>query len=263
MWGLIAWAQRNKEKLQRRNTLHPVNVLGLVGNAFFVALHYLQTAFFYDGLGQDLPVITSLSSVVFLLVLVLLMEAPRRGLFFGKGKSWFPGVRETLIKYHGHYFAWAITFTFWYHPMESTGGHLAGFFYTMLLFVQASFMFTRVHANRIWTFILEFIVVVHGVTVALIAGRGLWPMFAFGFLFIFIATQMHGLGLSKTARWSFGLAYATAVILVYYHRGWGHLNEILRIPVIDYLLVALFASLILLGRKMSRKLKSWQLSSGS
>lgn len=252
IWGLIAWAQRNKDKLRNRNTLHPLNVIALVGTAGFVALHYLQTAFFYDGLGQDLPVITSQSSVILLLVVVLLMEAPRRGLFFGKGRSWFTGARATLIKYHGYYFAWAITFTFWYHPMEITNGHLLGFFYTMLLFVQAAFLFTRVHTNRVWTFILEFTVVIHGVTVALVAGQEFWPMFAFGFLFLFIVTQMHGLGLSKPIRWGFAILYLIGVAVVYADRGWANLNEIIRIPVIDYALVALLAGLIWLAQKIAK-----------
>ena len=127
---MIAWAQKNRDKLRKRNKLHGINIIVLAGTAFFVVLHYAQTAIFYDGLGQDLPVISSQMSVIFLLVIVLLMEAPRRGLFWGAGKSWFSRIRPILIRYHGYYFAWAITFTYWYHPMETTLGHLFGFLYT-------------------------------------------------------------------------------------------------------------------------------------
>ena len=31
---------------------------------------------------------------------------------------------EAARRYHGYYFAWAIVYTFWYHPMEATTGHL-------------------------------------------------------------------------------------------------------------------------------------------
>lgn len=250
IWGLIAWAQANRDKLRDRNTLHPLNMVALAGTAFFVALHYVQTAVFYDGLGQDLPVITSQMSVIFLLVLVLLIEAPRRGLFFGAGKGWFAGTRQFLIRYHGYYFAWAITFTYWYHPMEVTGGHLLGFFYTFLLFVQAAFIFTRIHTNKYWTVILEMAVVVHAVMVAVVAGQEFWPMFAFGFLFLFIATQMHGLGLSTSVRWGTGAVFVAAVLYVYSSRGWGNLNEVLRIPIIDYVLVGVIGGLILLVKKL-------------
>ena len=126
------------------------------------------------------------------------------------------------------------------------------FFYTMLLFVQAAFLFTRVHTNRVWTFILEFTVVIHGVTVALVAGQEFWPMFAFGFLFLFIVTQMHGLGLSKPIRWGFAILFLIGVAVVYADRGWANLNEIIRIPVIDYALVALLAGLIWLAQKIAK-----------
>ena len=43
---------------------------------------------------------------------------------------------EVARKYHGYYFAWAIIYTFWYHPMEITGGHLLGFFYMFLLLLH-------------------------------------------------------------------------------------------------------------------------------
>lgn len=211
IWGLIAWAKAHRDQLKNRNKLHGVNVVAIAGTAFFVLLHYVQTAVFYDGLGQDLPVFTSQASVILLLVVVLLMEAPRRGLVFGKGKRLFGGVRETLIRYHGYYFAWAITFTYWYHPMETTGGHLLGFFYTMLLFVQAAFIFTRVHSNRYWTLFLEVMVLVHGVTVALVAGQEFWTMFFFGFFFLFVVTQMHGIGLATKWKWVIGVSFVAAI----------------------------------------------------
>lgn len=247
-WGLIWWATRNRAALRDRNRLHVVNWIGLFGTASFVALHYLQTAVWYDGLAQDTSVFSSQVSVIFLLVIVLIIEAPRRGLFFGQGGKWMSGLRPMLIKYHGYYFAWAITYTFWFHPMETSFGHLLGFFYTILLMLQGAFVFTRVHTNRWWTMVLEASVVIHGVTVALIAGQEVWPMFLFGFLAIFIVTQMHGLGLSRLTKGILIAAFAAGVVAVYSDRGWGMANEVIRIPVIEYGIVVLIA-LILLGAR--------------
>lgn len=252
-WGLIWWATKNREKLRNRNKLHMVNIVGLVGTGFFIGLHYLQTAVWYDGLAQDTSVFSSQVSVIFLLVLVLLMEAPRRGLFFGYGGNWLSGLRPILIKYHGYYFAWAIIYTYWFHPMETTPGHLLGFLYTFLLLMQGAFVFTRVHTNRWWTFTLEMSVVIHGVTVAIVAGQTIWPMFLFGFLAIIIVTQMHGVGLSKGARWIASLLFVAAVLYVYSSRGWVEMNEVARIPVIEYGLVLLLGGLMVLGMRVAAR----------
>jgi len=251
-WGLIWWAKKNREMLRNRNKLHVVNMVGLAGTALFVALHYLQTAVWYDGLAQDTSVFSSQISVIFLLVIVLIMEAPRRGLFFGYGKSWFKGIRQTLIKYHGYYFAWAVVYTYWFHPMETSPGHLLGFFYTFLLMIQGAFVFTRVHTNRWWTAILELSVVIHGVTVAIVAGQEIWPMFLFGFLAIFIVTQLHGLGLSRITRTIVTLAFVVIVMAFYSDRGWMNLNEIARIPVIEYALAVLIGFIIVLVLRKRR-----------
>ncbi|TYB80444.1 hypothetical protein [Maritimibacter fusiformis] len=253
IWGVIAWAKTNRDRLRDRNRMHPINWIALGGTAFFVGLHYLQTAVFYDGLGQDLPVITSQGSVILLLVIVLIMEAPRRGLFFGTGKSWFAGIKPILIRYHGYYFAWAITFTYWYHPMELTGGHLLGFFYTFLLFLQAAFVFTRVHSNRWWTFTLEASVLIHGVVVALVAGQEFWTMFFFGFLFLVVVTQMHGLKLPRAALWGIAGLSVAAMLAVYSQKGWGAMNEVVRIPAIEYGLAIAIGGAILAGRWLVRR----------
>ncbi len=44
--------------------------------------------------------------------------------------------------------------------MEPTNGHLIGFFYMFLLMLQGSLFFTRIHVNRWWTLIQEFLVLV-------------------------------------------------------------------------------------------------------
>jgi hypothetical protein len=250
IWGTIWYAQKNK--LKYTSGLHPINVVALAGTAFFIVLHLLQTAIWYDGLAKDTSIYASQGSVVVLLVMVLIMENKRRGLFFGKGKSigWLNESGRVLRQYHGYIFAWAIIFTFWYHPVESTSGHLIGFFYTFLLMLQGALMYTRVHVNKYWTILLELVVVIHGTLVAVMLGQEVWPMFLFGFLGVFVVTQMHGLGLALWQRWGFLLAYVGLVVLVYSQRGWEYLNEIVRIPAIDYVLVFVIAGIIWVGMKL-------------
>ena len=150
IWGVIIWAKKNREALKDRTKLHFINWVALAGTAAFGVLHFFQTAIWYDGLAQNVSVFSSQASVILLLVVVLMIEAPRRGVFFGTGGKNFIGVKPFLIKYHGYYFSWAVVYTFWFHPMETTWGHLFGFFYTFLLMIQAGFIFTRVHTNRWW-----------------------------------------------------------------------------------------------------------------
>jgi hypothetical protein len=80
-------------------------------------------------------------------------------------------------------------------------------------------------------------------------------MFAFGFGGIFVITQMYGLGLSRMVRMVLLLAYCASVVWVYSGRGWGKLNEIIRIPVIDYLLVFVLTGLFAGGLWIARKVR--------
>jgi hypothetical protein len=252
-WGLIYYAQTRLKKYTTR--LRRVNIWALGVNAFFILLHFLQTHIWYDGLAQDVSIWSSQGSVILLLVWVLLMENQRRGLFFGKKIPFGKKLIRFARKYHGYVFSWAIVYTFWYHPMVSTSGHLLGFFYMFLLMLQGSLVFTRVHVNKWWTFTQEVLVLVHGTIVAVMQGNDLWPMFGFGFGGILVITQLYGLGL-KT--WQQGLVlagYVGAVILVYSDRGWGMLNEIIRIPAIEYGLVFVLAGLIWLGLWISQQIR--------
>jgi hypothetical protein len=69
-------------------------------------------------------------------------------------------------------------------------------------------------------------------------------MFLFGFAALFIVTQMYGLGLQRWQRWAFIAAYVIAVLVVYSSRGWVQMNEIIRIPIIEYGLVFVLALII-------------------
>lgn len=246
IWTLIWQAQ--KKKLSYTEGLHSVNIIALSANAFFVLLHLFQTHLTYDGLAQDVPVWSSQGSVILLLVIVLAMENQRRGLFFGQRAPLSKEAVRGLRKYHGYIFSWAIIYTFWFHPMESTSGHLLGTFYTALLMLQGSLFFTRVHRNKWWTGTLEVLVLVHGTMVAVMQKNGMWPMFLFGFAAIFIITQMHGLGLPRWMRWSFIACYILGASSVYgvLRADWASIHEILRIPIIEYSL-AFIVTLIAWG----------------
>ena len=246
LWGLIYYAQSNKLKYSKG--LHPVNIIALSGSAVFILLHLVQTQYFYDGLAQDVHIMSAQASVVFLLVMVIMMENRRRGMFFGKKAPFLETSADFLRKYHGYYFSWAVIWTFWYHPMETTQGHLLGTLYTCLIMIQGSLFFTRAHLNTWWTGFLEVMVLIHGTMVALMAANnGPWAQFFFGFLGMFIVTQMHGFGFSRWLKWAFGAAYITGVVIVYGGRNWTTMDELIRIPAVEFLLVFAVAGVIWAG----------------
>jgi hypothetical protein len=250
IWYLIWVAQRERSAYSAN--LHRFNVIALLANAFFISLHLLQTRFWYDGLAQDVAEFTSQASVTLMLVVILIMENDRRGLFFGAKAPVPSSVGRTLRKYHGYYFSWAIIYTFWYHPMEITGGHLLGFLYMFLLLLQGSLFYTRIHVNHYWKVVSEVSVVAHGVMVAVLAGQQ-WPQFFGGFLGMFIVTQMHGLGLSKATRWIIGLAYIASILAIYtLTEGLARAYMVTLIPLVEFVLVAIVSLLVWLVLLMLR-----------
>lgn len=256
LWGLIYYAQTRVKTYT--TGLHKVNVVALAANAFFILLHFVQTHLWYDGLAQDVSIWSSQISVVILLVWVLLMENNRRGLFAGKKMPISKQIIAFARKYHGYYFAWATVYTFWYHPVENSPGHLVGFFYMFLLLLQGSLFLNRIHVNKYWMIFQEVAVLFHGTLVAVYQGNGIWPMFFFGFAGMFVITQMHGLGLSKLYKWLIFGAYVVSALLVYSQRGWNKSYELISIPLIEYLSVGLMALVFGLGLRLfgQRKEKS-------
>jgi len=249
IWFLIYHAKQAKPRYVFG--LHSFNVWALGINAFFILLHIAQTKYFYDGLAQDVHEATSMGSVTLMLFLILVMENNRRGLFFGKKVGFMTGVGDTLRRYHGYYISWAIIYTFWYHPVETTTGHLAGFAYMFLLLLQSSLFFTRFHVNRVWTMMLETIFVVHGALVAafiLSPGQDqIWSQFLFGGMAIFLITQMHGLGLSARGKWLVAAPIAI-VMLVFYAINPDLLPWLGSLPATMYLgTLLLFIVLMVLG----------------
>jgi hypothetical protein len=204
IWFLIARARAEKPRYV--SGLHSFNVQALAVNGFFMVLHVVQTKYFYDGLAQDVHEATSMGSVILMLFLIMLMENRRRGLFFGKPVPLLYGPGDAVRRYHGYYFSWAIIYTFWYHPVETTPGHLAGYAYMALLLLQSSLFFTRYHTNRWWTMLLESLFVFHGALIAwYVMNPGdhrFWSMFVFGGVGVFLVTQLHGLGLSSRGKWA-------------------------------------------------------------
>ncbi|MSO99378.1 MAG: hypothetical protein EXR11_14390 [Rhodospirillaceae bacterium] len=243
IWGLIYYAQTRGEKYSDK--LHPANVLALAANALFLLLHLVQTHFFYDGTAQDTHIMTSQGSVIVLLAMVLVMENQRRGLAVGARAPMMQEAGRAMRKYHGYIFSWAAIYTFWYHPMETNTGHLMGTLYTTLIMVQGSLFFTKLHVNKYWMVAMEVMVLFHGTLVAIILGSGeAWAQFLFGFMAMFVITQMYGLGLPNWLRWSFWAAYLGGIVVTYqFFRGWGAVNEIFSVPVVLYGLAFLFAIL--------------------
>ena len=253
IWYLIAKAREARPRYIFG--VHSFNVRALIVNTFFVIVHIVQTKIFYDGLAQDVHEATSMMSVVLMLFLILLMENGRRGLFFGKSVRGLRAVGDTVKRYHGYYFSWAIIYTFWYHPVELTSGHLAGFAYMMLLLLQSSLFFTRFHVNRWWTMSLETIFVIHGAIVAYFimneGDNGPWSMFLFGGVATFLITQLHGLGLNLRGK----LIIATpliAVMIGFYLMFPEQIAGLPRLPAIMYigtfLMFGIIWAMLRLGR---------------
>jgi len=241
-WSLIYWGQTNIQVPV--SGLHPLHITALAFNAIFIFLHLIQTHMFYDGLAQDTNVVAPLAAVSVMLIWVLLMENNRRGMFFCSPAPFSRELVAFARRTHGYYFSWAILYTFWFHPMEATSGHLWGFFYTLLLMLQGSLFLTRVHMNRWWTVCLEVTVLIHGTMVALMQPYGLAPMFAFGFGGVFVITQMHGLGWSKHLRLAMFLAWLLPCVWIYKGKATSKLNEPFRIPIIDYVGVFVLAAIL-------------------
>ena len=119
-----------------------------------------------------------------------------------------------------------------------------GFSYIFVLLLQGSLFFTRFHLNRKWTLLLEMWVIAHGTIVALESPHNIWGMFFFGFMGIFIITQMHGLNFTTLQKWGFTLAYLASASVVAVQRGPLFFTELPRIAVIDYCGVFILAGIL-------------------
>ena len=260
IWAVIYRAQRSlKFRTPGFKGLSGYNIAALGVNVFFMFLHLFETHLWFDGLAQDVPIWTSQYSVIIMLVVVLIIENQRRGLFLGRraGKPFTARVSGFFRRNHAYLFAWALVYTFWFHPMAVDPQLLSGFFYMFLLFTQVSLAYTRVHLVKGWIVALESYVAIHAVVVAVyntifFGSADMWPMFFSGFAFMFVFTQMYGL---EVHRGIFGLLTGVYIIFL----GWLYLPapygygraltyllrlEFLWIPIILYGLAVAFAGII-------------------
>lgn len=253
-WAIIFAAQRARPRYDTRFRWFNWAMAGV--NLAGFALHWVQTQLWYDGLAIAVPEVTSQGSVILMLVFILILETPRRGLIWGKKVPFHRAFLDMIRRYHGYLFSWALIYTFWYHPMENTFGHLSGFFYMLALLSQSVLIFNRAHLNKWWKFSLEALVLVHGTLVAVYQGNGLWPMFLFGFAAMIVLTQMHGLGLSSRIRWLVAGVFMAGTGLFYGLSGeLVRLNEVIRIPAIEYLAIFLLYAIFLGGYGLTRLLR--------
>lgn len=214
IWGLIYRAQliveydRGKDGKKYSTNLRWFNWSMLLVNALFHILHLVQTHWTYDATAQDVSISSSQASVIMMICFIILIEYKERGIMFmwpnptSEGKlanvlRLHPGPINLVRKYHGIAFAWASIYTFWYHPMENTWGHTLGFFHTAIVLLQGSLAFTEVHLNRYWRLLNECWVLIHATVIAVQTGNpaiksrsDLWPIFTFGFGFVFAFTQV-------------------------------------------------------------------------
>ena len=241
-WALIYYAQTHTKTTTVK--LHPVNYAALAVNLFFSILHLVQTHVFYDGLAQDTHEVSPQVSVIIMLIWVLLMENYTRGMIAGYPLPISKELIHFARKYHAYYFSWAIVYTFWYHPMETTPGHLVGFLYTFLLFLQGSLFFTRIHLNPWWKLCLELIV-------ALNQPGNMWPMFLFGFLGVFVLTQVYARIFSQWVKVVCTTGFVVCCIVAYRNKPFYQVNEPIRIPIIDYLGVLILSGVLYAVMKLS------------
>ena len=259
IWAMIYLA-RNKAEFRTGSSsgLTKYNLAALTINGTFVFLHLLQTYIWFDGLAQDVPIWTSQGSVIIMLCIILIMENPRRGLFLGRraGKPFTARVSGFFIRNHGYVIAWALVYTFWFHPMAFDPQLLSGFFYMFLLFTQMSLAYTRVHLDKRWIITLESYVAIHAVIVAVyntafLGSADMWPMFFAGFAFMFVFTYMYALDVPKKTYWTVTTIYLAFVAWLYLPAPFGLGRdlafllrlEVLWIPLALYGLSAAFAGL--------------------
>ncbi len=247
VWGLFIihllgnYFLIRKRMVKKERSFIKENFYLLFFNLIFILLHFIQTIFFYDGLAQDVPIFSSQYSVILILVTLILMQINNRGIFFNIKIKVPQKAMKLLYSIHGIIFTFAIVYTFWFHPVVFTIGHAIGFLYIFLLFIQIIFIKTKIHYNKYWIVILELLVAFHGASVAyFVQDSPIWPMFLFGFLFIFIATQIYSLNIKKTIRLFIQISYFLIVFVFYLNNNIYNIHQILWIPIIEYIHVFIF-----------------------
>ena len=267
VWIAILWANKHYsgKKLDQSKLLTYTGIMALI-MVGFTLLHLLQTQIWYDGLAQDVPILTSQGSVIVMLSILIVMQNNQRGVIFGKkSEKWMrPEVARTFMKSHQIIFSWALVYTFWFHPMDNSPALLSGFFFMGLLFIQMTLAYTRIHTNKWWVLLVESYVTIHATIVALaqwidFGSNPMWPMFLLGFMAMIVFTYIFGLGLKSWVLWLLIVAYFVFVVFMYIPEPFGFGRDIayllrmefLWIPIILYLIAfiaAIFAHIYLKGK---------------
>lgn len=231
----LLYRYRKQKQQENKGGLNRYNALILAVNGLFVLLHIIQTQLWYDGLAKDVPIWTSQGSVIVMLVLILYLMIPVRGLFWGKAFRPPETMLGLIRRYHGVFISWALVYTFWFHPSEGNWGLASGFVYMFLLFIQMNMIGTALHVRKGWVVLLEAFVTVHGTLITVYKENPIWPMFLFGFAAMFVFTQVHSWKLSGRLKVLVLLTYILSVLGVYgFIRGFEHIYEITFIPVALY-----------------------------
>lgn len=246
--------KRQKEKSREFTA---TNLQILLFNFVMIIIHYIQSIIGYDGLAQDVSVFSSQYSVILVLVMIILMQAPRRGLIFGKRLKIDKPIMNIIYGVHGFLFTFAIVYTFWFHPVVYTIGHLFGFFYMFLLFIQIGLFKTKIHTNPKWIVWLEVLVAFHGASVAyFVQNSDLWAMFLFGFGFIFFATQIYGITNNRKLIHIAQIGFVIAILLYYSTNNIGNIHQVLWIPIVEYgHVIVLYGVFTIIYRIYRKKLK--------
>ncbi|MHA2385897.1 MAG: hypothetical protein ACXAEE_06775 [Candidatus Thorarchaeota archaeon] len=258
VWFTIYWAQKNliEQKTKPTTSLTKYNWAMVIINVVFVFLHLIQTQIWFDGLAQDVPIWTSQGSVIVMLVLILVIENPRRGLFLGRraGKPFTARVSGLVRRIHMYPIAWALVYTFWFHPMFYDPQLLTGFFYMFLLFTQMTVAYTSVHIDKRWVITVEGFVGVHALV-------DMWAMFLSGFVFMWVFTYMYALNVRREVKVLVTLLYFAFLAWIYIPAPFGYGRDIsfllrlemLWIPIILYLLAAIVAGIGYIYLKATKK----------
>lgn len=171
-------------------------------NATFIVLKLVTNALTYNAMSAHLPLWFGQGTVFNILLIVMAMQVPVRGMCCGKckrgcdcgkrdlvcadGKIWTE-MATFLRKYHGYYILFGVTNDWYYHPMEATPGHLTGALNDLLFLWQSITMYTPTHRNRWWCIACEYCVTLHGYLIALNRGGG-GAMFGYGFTMVLLCT---------------------------------------------------------------------------
>ena len=251
--GFLAEGINKEQGPKYTKGIRRINKIAMGTNLLFWVLHLLHTHIWYDALAPSVHEMSSQGSVILMLVIVLMMEGPKRGLFVGNpGYVWSLEAVEVAKRYHGYVFSWAVIYTFWYHPMESYLGHLFGFFHVFIVMLQGSLIYTTAHVNRYWRMVCEAWVFLHGMVISMqTLSSNSWPMFTFGFGAIFALTQLPGLPCLQNkhllVRCIPAIIYAIVYVSVYVSVvQWTKPYVIVFIPMAEYL-GAIFLNVAMYG----------------